>query len=147
MGKYEDISKELNEWKFDVVGITETHLRDDLRVDGSEYGMIGKGRKKQEKRGGGIALLYRKERGMKVEEMDVGTSADSEDILAVKVECRNEKGKPESMIVVVAYMTVEGERAIRENRGKYDILRKVVREHARERVVVMGDMKAHTGIR
>ena len=37
-------------------------------------------------------------------------------------------------------MTVEGERPERENREKYDTLK---REHEGERVIVMGDINAH----
>ncbi|MPC48845.1 hypothetical protein E2C01_042630 [Portunus trituberculatus] len=50
-GKFEDVSKELEEWHFDLVGMTETHLRDDVQVDGCEYVMIGKGRKIQDRVG------------------------------------------------------------------------------------------------
>lgn len=146
MGKLEDMSKELDEWKYDIIGLTETHLRGDVQTEGSEYVMIGKGRKKQETMGGGVAFLHRKNENLKVEELDVGNSASSEDVLAVSVECKNKKGRLERVVMVVVYMTVEGERAVRENRGKYNILRKVVREHAGERVIVMGDMNAHTGM-
>ena len=45
IGKFDDACKELNEWKLDVVGMTETHLRDEVRMYSSEYVMIGKGRK------------------------------------------------------------------------------------------------------
>ena len=51
------------------------------------------------------------------EVMDVGKSKSSEDILVVRVECMNRHEKPERMNIVV-FMTVEGERAARENRGK-----------------------------
>ena len=146
VGKYEDVCKELQEWKFDVVGITETHLRNDLRMADCEYEMIAKGRKKQETLGGGVAFLHRKERNFKVEEIDVGSCASSEDVLAVRIECMNKHGRPESMIMVVVYMTVEGNRAARENSRKYDILKRIVREYQRERVIVMGDMNAHIGI-
>ena len=50
--------------------------------------------------------------------MDVGDSAESEDVLAVRVECRNESGRDERMIVVVVYMTVEGDRAVRESTAR-----------------------------
>ena len=36
------------------------------------------------------------------------------------------------MIIAVVHMTVESERAARENRGKYSIFRKLVRENAGE---------------
>ena len=146
VGKFEDVCKELKEWKFDIVGLTETHLRGEVRMEGCEYVMIGKGRKTQETFGGGVALLYRKERGLKVEELDVGTCESSEDVMAVRVECTDGLGRVEKMVLVVVYMTVMGERAERENRRKYDILKRVVREHGGERVLVMGDMNAHAGI-
>ena len=36
------------------------------------------------------------------------------------------------MLMIVVYMTVEGERARRENSIKFKILKKIVREHAGE---------------
>ena len=103
VSKLEDMSKEMSEWNIDIVGVTETQLRDDVKVEGSEYIMLGKGRKKQEKRGGGVALLHRKCRNYKVEEIDVGKSAASEDVMAVRIECENQQGKSDQMIVVVVY--------------------------------------------
>ena len=44
VGKFEDVCSELKEWNFDIVGMTETHLRERMQKDGSEYIMIGKGR-------------------------------------------------------------------------------------------------------
>ena len=34
----------------------------------------------------------------------------------------------------------------RENSGKYSLLKKIVREHTGERMIVMGDMNAHIGM-
>ena len=45
MGKFEDVCKELNEWRFDLVGVTETHSKMEVRMDDREYVMIGKERK------------------------------------------------------------------------------------------------------
>ena len=132
IGKFEDACKELNEWKLDVVGVTETHLRDEVRIDSSEYVKIGKGRKKQETLGGGIAFLHKKERNFKVDEIDVANSAMSEDVLAVRVEYIDQQVRSERMIMIVVYMTVEVERARRENSMKYKILKKIVKEHAGE---------------
>ena len=123
VGKCEDVCKEVNEWNFDVIGLTETHLRNDVRMEGCDYVMMGKGRKTQETLGGGVAFLLRKERNFKVEEIDVGSCANSEDVLAVRLECMNNHGRPESMVMIVVYMTVEGERAVRENSEKYAILK------------------------
>ena len=146
IGKFSDLCQELNEWNIDVVGITETHLRDAVQLEGSEYVIVSKGRRMQDTLGGGVALLHRKVRNLRVEELDVGESLESEDVLATRVEYVNEYGRPDKLVVVVVYMTVEGERAIRENSRKYGLLKKIVREHARERVIVMGDMNAHTGV-
>ena len=77
IGKLEDVSQELSEWNLDLVGMTETHLRDVVRVEGSEYVMVGKGRRKQETFGGGVALLHRKARNLRIEELDVGESVES----------------------------------------------------------------------
>ena len=84
-----------------VVRITETHLQDVVEIEGDEFVMLGKGRKKQEKLGGGVALLHRKVRNLRVEELDIGDSVESEDVLAVRVECRNESGRAEKIVVVV----------------------------------------------
>ncbi|KAG0714930.1 hypothetical protein GWK47_013130 [Chionoecetes opilio] len=75
----------------------------------SEYEMIGKGRKKQEKLGGGVAFLHRKEGNLKVDEIDVGNSAMSEDVLAARVECLGQNDVEKKFIVIVVYMTVEDE--------------------------------------
>lgn len=36
-----DISRELEKWKVDIVGVTETQIRDDMRVEGEMSGMTG----------------------------------------------------------------------------------------------------------
>ena len=146
IGKLEDVCKELNEWNLDMVGITETHLRDAVQMEGDEYVMIGKGGRKQERLGEGVALLHRKVRNLRVEELDVGDSVESEDVLAARVEYMNECGRDERLVVLVVYMTVEGDRAVRDNSRKYGVLKKTLREHAMEKVVVIGYMNAHVGV-
>ena len=37
-----------------LVGMTETHLRDAAQMEGREYVMVGKGRRKRETFGGGV---------------------------------------------------------------------------------------------
>ena len=61
----------------------------------------------------------------------------SDDVLAVRVEHIGQQGRRERMIMIVMYMTVESERDGRENSMKYEILKKIVREHAGGRVMVM----------
>ena len=43
IGKLDDVCKELNELEFELVGLIEKHLRDDVRKEGQEYVMTGKG--------------------------------------------------------------------------------------------------------
>ena len=54
--------------------------------------MMGNGRSKWQKKGGGVGLLVRVDAGIKVEELDVGKCEMSEDILAALLEykgCKN----------------------------------------------------------
>ena len=146
IGKLDDLSRELNEWNLDIVGLTETHLRDRVLEEGFDYVMVCKGRCKQERMGGGVALLYRKERNFVFEEVDIGNSAMSEDILVMKVECMDTERKKVKMIIAVAYMTVESERGRRENVDKYKIMKNIIREYNGENVIVMGDMNGHIGL-
>lgn len=106
--------------------------------------MIGKGRKKQLKLGD-VAFLHKKAQNLRVEEIDVGNSAIGEDMLAVRVECMGERGRSERVIMVMVYMTVEDERAVKENSEKYGLL-KISREYSGEKVIIMGDMNAHIGV-
>lgn len=64
IGNFEDACIELNECRFDTVGMIETCLRDDVQKDGNKY-MIGKGRKKHVV----SVALYRKEKNLNVDEI------------------------------------------------------------------------------
>ncbi|MPC84238.1 hypothetical protein E2C01_078967 [Portunus trituberculatus] len=69
IGKFEDVCKELNE---------NLDLRDALQMEGNEYVMIRKGRRKQERLGRGVVLLYRKLRNLSGRQ----ETLESEDVLA-----------------------------------------------------------------
>ena len=58
--KLEDLSKELQEWSLDVVGITETQMREKVEWETKQYRMIGKGRSKNLKKGGGVGFLVKR---------------------------------------------------------------------------------------
>ena len=108
--------------------------------------MFYKGRKKQQTRGGGVGVIVRMEAGYDVEEISVGQSEMSEDILAVKIEYATTKYERMQMVMIVCYMTVEGVRSERENREKYACIKKVLDEYSHEMIVVMGDMSGHVGV-
>ena len=86
VGKMEDLSREMNAWNIDVLGVTETQMRERIELTSETYRMIGKGRSKQTRKGGGIGVLVRKDVGIELEEIDVGGSEMSEDIMAVQLE-------------------------------------------------------------
>ena len=43
VGKLDDICREMSEWDFDVVGVTETQLRERCKLENDGYRMISKG--------------------------------------------------------------------------------------------------------
>ena len=121
LGLLEDLSRELNEWELDVIGVTETQLRERVEMRNENYKMIGKGRSKWRKKGGGVGILVRQGINVEVEEIEVGKCEMSEDIMAVNVEY-GENGKRGRMLVIVCYMTVEGADARQDNERKYSII-------------------------
>ena len=137
---------ECEQWKLDVMCVTETHLRETITLNEDEhmYSMIGKGRSKQQKRGGGVAVLVRKDSMLVCEMMDVGDCDMSEDILAVRLE--NVGRVKESIYVCVCYMTREGPGARLENVRKYEIVKRFVNDHVNERILIVGDMNGHIGL-
>ena len=62
--------------------MTETHLREELEFQNEKYSyrVACKGRSKQKKIGGGIAVLVRKERDITCEMVSVG-----EDLIGIKL--------------------------------------------------------------
>ena len=81
-----------------------------------------------------------------MEEIESGNHALEpleEDVMVVKLEI---KGKKKCLIVIVCYMTVEGEHARVENEIKYNSLKKLVEKFGDEEVLIMGDMNGHIGI-
>ena len=147
VGKIGDLQKECDEWKLDVVCLTETHLKESVDLNEEEYAyrMIGKGRSKQSKKGGGNAVLVRKESMISWDVLSVGDCDMSEDIMAVKLEYGDVK-KREHLYVCVCYMTVEGQGAQAENKRKYDIVKNFVNLYGSEKALVVGDMNGHIGL-
>jgi len=145
-GKYELLENECEEWHFEVVGITETNLRETISWEGEKYKFIGKGRSSWEKRGGGVALLISKASRWEVDLLDMGREKENEDILGCKME-RSTNGTKEQMILVICYMSTEGPQVCQqENKKKFEMMERVIREYRNVETVVMGDMNAHIGI-
>ena len=145
VGSWEDVCKELNEWDIDLVGVSETQLRERIELDDEYYKMIGSGRSKCKKRGGGVGVIVRKGLNASVEEVKVGDCEMSEDLFAVRLSFKSRR-KSESILIVVCYMTVQGRDAREENERKYELLNELMRKYNKEQVIVMGDMNGHIGI-
>ena len=128
-----------------VMGVVgrDTNERERLEVENDEYVMIGKGRSKQMRKGGGIGIMLRKNRGIEMEEIESGKNVMDEDIMIVKLEFKDRK---KCLIVIVCYMTVEGENARVENEIKYNSLKRLIGKFDDEEVLIMGDMNGHIGI-
>ena len=138
-GKFVDLTEELHAWDFDVIGITQTCLRERVSFENEEYKMINKGRSKMTKAGGGVGMVFRKSLNMQVDEINVGNSMMSEDIFAAK--CEQKIGDTtECLIVVVCYMTTEGADTAHDNAEKYDIVKRVLESNRNSKVLVMGDV-------
>jgi hypothetical protein len=145
VGKFENLCKELEEREMDIFCLAETHLRERVSMNCEKYTSIGKGRSKQRRKGGGVAILYRNDKDIRVQEIDVGETAKSEDILAMKIETMKNQEK-EIMIVMVVYMSTESTKAQQENPEKYDIISNKCEKFENEKSIVLGDMNGHMGL-
>ena len=65
----------------EIIGITEIHLRNKSKWDGTYYRLEAKGREKRNKKGGGVALMINKQNDWETEEIDIGNLKDQEGIL------------------------------------------------------------------
>ena len=137
---------EMKSSDIDILAITQTTLRGEVQENFQEYSMIGKGREKFARQGGGVGIIYKHSKGRSIEQIDINKEEiEGEDIAVFKSHGLKGKGKEGDFILIVCYMTVEGPNAI-ENNAKYKILQDLVRNFQSERVIVVGDMNGHTGI-
>ena len=75
-----DLEEECKDHELEIMGITETHLRNKSKWDGTHYRLEAKGRDKRNKKGGGVALMINKHNDWETEEIDLGNSEDQEDV-------------------------------------------------------------------
>ena len=129
----------------EIIGITETHLRNKSKWDGTHYRLEATGREKRNKKGGGVALMINKHNDWETEEIDLGNSEDQEDMLVWTV--TNKKLKIKQFIIICVYMTTGNKNEIiQENRRKYNIIKTVIKENREKSILIMGDMNSHIGI-
>lgn len=76
----------------------------------------------------------------------MGGDPEAEDIGAFKVE-RTVKGRQERMVLIVVYMTVEGQARTRtDNEKKLGEIGRVMGKFQGEEIIIMGDFNSHIGI-
>ena len=140
-----DLEEECKDHELEIIGITETHLRNKSKWDGTHYRLEAKGREKRNKKEGGVALMINKHNDWETEEIDLGNSDDQEDMLVWSV--TNKKLKIKQFIIICVYMTTGNKNEIiQENRRKYNIIKTVIKENKEKSILIMGDMNAHIGI-
>ena len=83
-GKLEDLEELWKQWGMEIVGLTETHLRRLIKWEGDTYNLMGKGREKTQKKGGGVAIMIRNNSGWETEQAKVSEGSEKEDVMAVK---------------------------------------------------------------
>ena len=91
VGKYEDMCREIHGWGVDVLGVTETKLREHIENENHLYRYVGKGRSKWTMSGGGIGFLIRKSANIDFQELDVNGGKEGEDIMAGFLEYKSGK--------------------------------------------------------
>ena len=143
--KIVDLEEEWEEEKLDIIGIVETHIKGDTKWEGKYYKMEGRGRGHDSKKGGGIALMVRKEKGWIWDIISNSNTGEAKDIMVVKME--NEIGEGEQLIAIICYMTT-GNRpeSILENKEKYRYINNIIEEYKEQEIIIMGDMNAHIGL-
>jgi hypothetical protein len=146
VGKMVDICEEMENRDMDIMGLVETQLRERVKDDHAKYSMLAKGRTLQVRKGGGVAILVRKDKEIEVVEVNMGEDSASEDIIGVRCEFKSGKNKIKKLYMFVCYMTTEGGNARNENNRKYNILKREIEKIKDEQVIVMGDMNGHIGM-
>ena len=132
--------------ELDILAIVQTNMREELTKEDNKFKIVCKGRSKFQRQGGGLGVIIRKSCGINIEEINSISKDDvGEDIIAYNCEYRDINKKNDSFILVICYMTVQGPNA-EENKRKYRIAREIVQKFKEKKVIVLGDMNAHTGI-
>ena len=127
------------------MGIVETKLRNRSTWEGIYYRIEARGREKKTKKGGGIAVMVKKNKGWEIQEIEIGTTEDHEDIQVYLM--GNKKLNIKQFIIICVYMTTGNiKEIVQENNRKYNIIKKVIRENKEKEILIMGDMNGHVGI-
>ena len=129
------------------MAITETHVRNDYTWEGQHYKMEGKGRTKKikDRKGGGIALMTRKNKNWSINIIEGGNQIEHEDIVTYRVE--NTKMNRMKLLLIICYMsTGETPEWITENKKNYEKVGMIINKFRNEQIIIMGDMNAHIGI-
>ena len=145
MGKGEQIIIEMEGAGIDLLGVTESQLREDWVSHEEKWSIMTKGRSRNKRRGGrGVGILLRRNMGWEWEQIKIKEEDENEDIMVVKMENKNTSTV---IIIMVVYMTVEGKQwSLLENRRKLKTMEEVRQKWKEEEIIIMGYFNAHIGI-
>ena len=141
-GKWEDLDHLLNEQDMEIFGVTETHLKGRVEKELEHYSLLGKGREKWIKQGGGVGILVRRDSDWQIEVLDTQSGEkEAEDVMGVSLTKNDHK-----IVIIICYMSTERNENYRENVVKYRAVRSLVEANVDEEIIIMGDMNGHVGI-
>ena len=131
--KFIELSNLINKNKF--IFITETHMNYDNLKPNDDIICINKMRKENDKKGGGISMLYKKDCNMVISEIEV----NNPDILCVKIAT-----KITQMIIITVYVSVlnKQEDKIRNMKIQKE-MEKLLMDFNEDKILIIGDFNGH----
>ena len=147
VGKLGEIGTQMEENGMDFLAVTQTTLREEVEQEWGDYRFKGLERRRMRNAGGGIGIIYNERKGVRVDVVEYTSEIEEKEDLGVFRVSKERSGEKRSkeIMIMVCYMGIEGHDK-EENNNKYTILGDLVQSFQDERIMIMGDMNAHTGI-
>ena len=99
---------------------------------------INKMRDKEDKKGGGISLIYNKENNVVVNQIETNNS----DILAINIENKNNKNM--KLIIITIYMSVLNKQEDKKrNQNIQNETEKILIKYSENKILLIGDFNGH----
>ena len=131
--KYTEIASKLKE--NEIIMLTETQLKIDKLKHDDGVIRLNSMRDMQDKKGGGLEIIVRKDFCCKLEYAKINTH--SKDILHVKM-----KIGPEIMDIILVYFLVNKKENEKVNRETYNEISRIVRS-CQDKLILLGDFNGH----
>jgi len=121
-----------------ITGLTETHITED-KYNFDNFKVYEQRRTRQDKRGGGLLILHKDEKGINLEKVE----SKHQDVLAVRGIIHKIK-----LIIILVYLAIGNAQACRERNNQInDSIHDLVDQNKDDYgVVLMGDFNGHLGL-